>query len=107
MNLNELADEIHETAKSKGWWEKDRNFGEALALIHCEVSEAMEAYRDGDNFLSIGENLKPEGVPAELADVIIRVLDLCGGLMIDIEGAVRLKMKYNATRPYRHGGKLA
>ena len=50
---------------------------------------------------------KPEGVPIELADLIIRVLDTCEQYGIDIEAAIEMKIKYNETREYRHGGKLA
>jgi NTP pyrophosphatase (non-canonical NTP hydrolase) len=52
-------------------------------------------------------HLKPEGIPSELADVIIRVLDMCGALGIDIAAALADKMAFNETRPYRHGGKLS
>lgn len=48
---------------------------------------------------------KPEGIPIELADVIIRILDYCGYAGIDIEAAIRQKHEYNKSRPYRHGGK--
>lgn len=49
--------------------------------------------------------LKPEGIPSELADIIIRVLDICGANRIDIAAAIADKMAYNETREYRHGGK--
>ena len=51
------------------------------------------------------DNGKPEGIPIELADVIIRVLDYCGYAGIDIDAAISQKHEYNRTRPYRHGGK--
>ena len=54
-----------------------------------------------------GIDVKPEGIPIELADVIIRVLDLCGRYGIDIEAAIREKHAYNLTREHRHGGKKA
>lgn len=50
---------------------------------------------------------KPEGIPIELADCIIRILDYCGKEGIDIEEAIKIKHEYNLTRPYRHGGKKA
>ena len=52
-----------------------------------------------------GSGGKPEGIPIELADVIIRILDYCGYAGIDIEAAIRQKHEYNKSRPYRHGGK--
>lgn len=72
------------------------------------VKESLE-WRDGvlgweydeGNFV----HLKPEGVPTELADVVIRVFDLAGWLGIDLASAIREKMRFNKTRPYRHGGK--
>lgn len=77
-----------------------------LALVTSEVSEAVEEVRLG-NFRQRIENGKPEGLPAELADVVIRVFDLAGGLGIDLVHAIETKIAYNATRPVRHGGKLA
>lgn len=114
--LNEIRDAVHELAVSKGWYESrdilDPNvLGSMLALIHSEVSEALEVVREG-NSLSWNRvinrttpNGKPVGLPSELADIIIRTLDLAGALGIDIEAAVEAKHAYNATRPQRHGGK--
>lgn len=91
--------EIHNLAKEKGWWDAPRQLPELLCLIHSEISEALEAHR----------NNIPEGEPGclseELADVVIRVWDLCSRMNIDIADAVERKHKYNMTRPYRHGGK--
>lgn len=101
--LNELANEIHATAVDKGWWDTDRGFPEVLMLVTCEVAEAMEEYRHGRHAHSIIDG-KPEGVPIELADIIIRVLDACGKYNIDIDAAVREKVEFNKTRPFRHGG---
>ena len=110
MNLNQWRDEIHALAKEKGWWEGERTFGEIIALCHSELSEALEEYRAGNySIMYYGEcnykNSKPEGIPIELADCIIRILDYCGKAGIDIEEAVKIKHQYNKTRPYRHGGK--
>ena len=112
MTIESLIQESHQTAKSKGWWDDpDRDVGELLALIHSEVSEALEVYRvKGKD--SIGENWldekgKPEGFTVELADVIIRIADLCGEFELDLEKSLTTKLSYNQTRPYRHGDKKA
>lgn len=105
--INELAKSIHQNAVEHGWWEGDRQFPEVVALIHSEVSEALEEYRSGHgaNEVYFGEHGKPEGIPIELADAVIRILDYCAEAGIDIEGAILRKHEYNRDRPYRHGGK--
>jgi NTP pyrophosphatase (non-canonical NTP hydrolase) len=119
----DLIGEAHGCAIEKGWWDggaQDRtdraeaDFPALLALIHSEVSEALEAYRkpeqgypDGDAWGWIGPNGKPEGILSELADVVIRIFDLVGALGMGSRFASVLvaKMRYNRTRPHRHGGK--
>lgn len=100
--MNQLAKEINEVNRNNGWnvlepeqWEDDYKIPAILALIHSEVSEALEAFRVGD-----GENFEEE-----LADVIIRVLDCAGGLDLDMDSAVESKIEKNRRRGYRHGGK--
>jgi len=106
MEINVLVQKAHQAAVDKGWYEEPRTFGEIIALIHSELSEALEDYRDGHDIREIYfENGKPCGVPIELADVCIRIFDTCGYFKINLEEAIRLKMQYNATRPQRHGGK--
>lgn len=121
MNLTEFAKEIHDNAVTHGWWEKERNFGEIIALCHSELSEALEEYRDNrpqayvvrtaseqEIITSIDDfkpNEKPEGIAVELADCIIRILDYCGRENIDIERIVKIKHEFNKSRPYKHGGK--
>ena len=75
--------------------------------MHSEVSEALEEYRShGEQKQYIRESDgKPEGFIFELADTVIRIADLCGELELDLEEALRTKMKFNQTRPYRHGNK--
>lgn len=94
---------VHANSVAHGWWEGDRNIGEALALIHSEVSEALEAARSGNPL----DDKIPEfsGLEAELADVVIRVMDLGAGLGLRIGEAIHAKHEYNKTREYKHGGK--
>lgn len=94
-SINEYCIEAYEIAKSKGWHDEEREMGTILALIHGEVSEAMEADRKNDT-----DNFKEE-----LADIVIRVFDLCGLEEIDLEAAINKKMEYNKTRSYKHGNK--
>ncbi|MGE6756289.1 MazG nucleotide pyrophosphohydrolase domain-containing protein [Rossellomorea sp. NPDC071047] len=95
MEINQLCTEAFEIATSKGWHDEPREMGTVLALIHSEVSEALEADRKGDE----------ENFVEELADVCIRVFDLCGSKGIDLEKAILEKMEKNKGRSYKHGGK--
>lgn len=106
----------YDIALEKGWWGPDKdnpeecNIPEKLALIHSEISEALEEYRvhgmNPDKMIYVEEGKqKPEGFAVELADAMIRIFDLCGRYDIPIEQALRVKIGYNSTRPYRHGGK--
>lgn len=110
---------VHQTSVDHGWWPTRamvdivRSIPEKLCLIHSEVSEALEVFRDSGNGLTVrlyddskGDN-KPIGFESELADIVIRVFDLAEALNIDIERAIAEKHAYNVTRPYRHGGKRA
>ena len=101
--FNDAAREVHRTAVDKGWWEKPRNDGEIIALMHSELSEALEALRHGNP----PDNHIPEfsGVEAEMADVIIRIMDFGEARGYMIAEAVSAKIKYNRTREYKHGGK--
>ena len=107
--LSKLQTEIHALAKKKGWWDGFEATPDAiasrLALIHSEVSEALEDVREHRMGLDHEMSGKPIGFPSELADVVIRCLDLAGGLGIDLFHVVKDKHAYNKTRPHRHGGK--
>jgi hypothetical protein len=128
--LNYLAAAIHAENVARGWYDPgtERSFGDVIALLHSELSEALEEHRNGhgpkkiyfpevsrkgqegathaDMMAMAGTyGWKPEGIPVELADVLIRLLDTCAALGIDIDHAVSVKRAYNATRPHRHGGK--
>lgn len=104
MTINELVSRAHENAVRHGFRDKPTEFGTAIALIHSELSEALEEHREGKNAYYV-ENGKPEGYAVELADAVIRIADLCGALGIDLEEVIAKKMGYNESRPYRHGKK--
>ena len=95
---------INRTNRLKGWLSKERREGELIALIHSEVSEALEGLRHG--------NPKSEKIPEvsqaeeELADAIIRIMDMAYCAKWNIPKALFLKIEYNKTRPYRHGKKF-
>jgi NTP pyrophosphatase (non-canonical NTP hydrolase) len=123
--LNELRDKVHENAKAHGFYDsKEVNIPEKLMLIVSELGEAMEAYRKGHHCkfkvdiqfdLMLKSNSSSEwnyyfehstikdSFEDELADTIIRLLDLCGYMDINIDKHIDLKMKYNESRPYKHG----
>lgn len=108
MNIKELQKEVHENSKAHGWWEGERNFGELISLCHSELSEALEEVRKGKayNETYYSDGGKPEGVPSELADVVIRVLDMCEHYKIDMEAILKEKHEFNKSRPYKHGKKF-
>lgn len=103
--MRKLQREIYENAKTHGWWDEPRTFGDVIALCHSELSEALEAFRNGEAMVWVNDKGKPEGVAVELADCIIRILDWAGHNDVDMETVIRGKHEYNKTRPYRHGGK--
>jgi NTP pyrophosphatase (non-canonical NTP hydrolase) len=101
--IQELQNSCHTTAKSKGWWDGERNDGELIALMHSELSEALEALRNRTNC----DDHIPEftGVEAEMADCVIRILDFSAARDLRLAEAIIAKMEYNSNRPYKHGGK--
>jgi hypothetical protein len=73
-----------------------------MALIHSEISEALDEYRS-DKLHLYYEDGKPEGADVELADAMIRIAETAKFYKMDLEAALRIKMDYNKNRPYRHG----
>lgn len=92
-------EEIYNLNVEKGWYDTNTTTVERLCLIHSEISEALEAYR---NDIPRGEK---GWMGEELADATIRIFDLAFGENIDIVSEIEKKHKFNKTRPYRHGNK--
>lgn len=128
-NLNELSKSIHANNEIKGFWDggvEAKNIGEVLMLIVTEVAEACEADRKNhhaqnmqlspiletgemEHVISSKNRFKDDfefavknSFEDELADIIIRVLDVCGAMNIDIDYHIEQKLKYNSLRPYKH-----
>ena len=139
--LNDLAEDIFEANRAKGFWDQERPLTETTMLIVTELAEAVEEeragrpaawYRDhmkpgdpveteniafddsglvfhtddvqgGPGHIEPLKPLKPEGVDVELIDSLIRLLDLLGSRGTDVDGLLRQKLAYNASRPRRHG----
>lgn len=100
IDVDYLVDVCHKLGKS--WWKdpatgepKERNFGELIALVHSELSEALEADRKGlmDSHLP-----HRKGVEVELADAVIRIFDMAGGLGLQLGEAIAEKLAYNQQR---------
>ena len=120
--INELAKQIHENAKAHGFFDKEKNIGEMLCLIHSEVSEALEADRNDrysagtlmsvvngwvsdKDFIKAYKKQVKGTFEEEMADIVIRVMDLCAFKNIDLEAHIKAKMRYNSLREYKHGKK--
>jgi NTP pyrophosphatase (non-canonical NTP hydrolase) len=122
--IEDMTQVVRNFVIDRGWYKESRtrSVGDSMMLIVTETSEVLEAWRDyhdkenhyqevayrkGDH----GEDVempkpwKPEGVPSELADILVRLLDTADAWGIDLFAAFQEKMAYNMTRPYQHGGR--
>jgi len=117
QSLRSVQKQVHENSRDKGFWNGDanRNIPTKLMLIVSEIGEAMEADRKGNPISEkLGDKLSREtGIKQldetvfaeEMADAVIRIMDLCEWMSIDLASVILAKAKYNATREKMHGGK--
>jgi len=127
---NEMAREVHKNAVEHGFYEVVPSIPERLMLTVGELAEALEEYRNDtptqyvvrqepDPESAIGcrvdwitdpilwrSDEKPEGIASELADTVIRIMDICAEQGIDLGALIAIKHEYNKTRSYKHGGKI-
>lgn len=102
-SLNLFGESVHQMAKEKGWWDGERNDGELIALMHSELSEALEFLRHGNPASDHIPNFS--GAEEEMADCIIRILDMAAARGWRVGEALIAKREFNAGRAHRHGGK--
>ena len=125
MYLNDLAKKIHSNSVKHGFYKDNPHIATQLMLVVSELSEALEADQKGkhsvspefydkmfyikgylaEHFNQDFENKTKDSFEDEIADAIIRLLDIAAWKNINIEKHIKLKMRYNATRPYLHGKK--
>lgn len=122
MSMTELSKNIRFFNGEKGFESPALDIHKKLLLAVSEICEAQEELRDGNEAVKIyyegmqelpytaeasldsfPENVKPLGFSVEIADAIIRLLDICAAFNIDIQAVVELKLAYNRTRPEKHG----
>ena len=96
----QIAADIYKTAITNGFWENP-NDGEKIALMHSELSEALEALRHKNPPSEKAEGFS--NLEEELADVVIRIMDYAQHNNLDIASAILSKHRYNTGRPFKHG----
>ena len=99
--MEQIGKTVYTNAVNHGFWKEEPNDGERMALIHAEISEALEALRDNNPTSS--KILEFSSVEEELADAVIRIMDYTFGKDLDIAGAIEAKIEYNKDRDFMHG----
>ena len=96
-----MSGSIHDNASVHGWWDEPSEDGTLIALIMSEAAEALEALRKGNG----PDEHCPQfsGAEVELADVVIRIMDMAEARGWNVAGAIVAKHEFNKTRPYKHG----
>lgn len=124
IDIAELCEESARDMINNGF--SNQSFGEFISLVHSELSEALEEFRNHKDLNEVyytknavdeagvkyqivcdksTPGAKPEGIPVELADAVLRITHFCGEHNIDLAGALREKFLFNKTRPQKHGNK--
>jgi NTP pyrophosphatase (non-canonical NTP hydrolase) len=88
--ITEYQEEIGEWAREKGWWDDERNPHTLFALIVCELAEAFEIWRDNYSVYAMFEvDGKPEGVPIDIADAVIRIIEATAYHEINLDRSLK------------------
>ena len=111
--ITDVASEMYEIATDKGFHNGDvrgtvpANFGACCANLHSEVSELWEAYRHHELDRQCEKPVQLTCAEEELADIVIRAMDMATAIGVDLGQSILKKSEYNRARSYRHGGKAA